>query len=119
VATDGRDAAAGDARDLGEWQPFKVAQHDRDPLGRWQRGHGVGDRVDGQIPLRLLARAVARVAHVAQQVEGFGDPPAGDPVQRAAGDYPVQPGGEAGVGLEPGQLLPRGDERFLGDVFGA
>ena len=78
MATDGRDCAAGDVRDLGEWQALEMAKDDRNPLRWWQGGHGVRDRVDGQIPLRLLVRPVARVADVAQQVEGFGDPPAGN-----------------------------------------
>ncbi len=39
-----------------------MAQDDSDPLGWWQGGHGIRDRVNGQIPLRLLAGRVARVA---------------------------------------------------------
>ena len=41
----------------------------------------------------------------------------GNPVQRPAGDDLVQPGGKAGIRPESGQLLPGGDERFLGDVL--
>src|SRR6202035_5256698 len=90
---------------------------DRYALRRWQGDDGIGGSVDGQVAFDVLAGLVTRVPDVAEQIEGFGGPRPGDPVQRSAGDDLVQPGGEAGIRFEPGKLLPGRDERFLGDVL--
>jgi hypothetical protein len=78
-----------------------VAQDDRDALRRGQGGDGGSDSIDGQVAFGLLGGLVARCGDVAEQVEGLGGPCPGDPVQRLAGDDLVQPGGEAGIRLEP------------------
>jgi len=71
----------------------------------------------GQVAFRLLARLITRLTDVAEQVERLGNPGPGDPVQRPAGHDLVQPGRKAGMSPEAGQLLPRGNQRFLGDVL--
>src|SRR5579875_2074345 len=101
MATDGRNAASGDAGDLRVGQSLEVAQDDGYALRRRQRGDRVSDRVDGQVPFGVLCSLVTGVADVAEQIEGFGDLRPGDPVQRPAGDDLVQPGREAGIRFEP------------------
>jgi len=118
MATDGRDAAAGDTGNLGVGQLLEMAQDDRYAL-RWrQRGDGVSDGIDGKVTFRGLDGLVIGVRDVTEQVKRVGDPGPADPVQRLAGDDPVQPGGETRVCLESRQLLPSRNERFLGNVLG-
>ena len=95
-----------------------MAQDDRYAL-RWrQRGDGVSDGIDGQVTFRGLDGLVIGVRDVTEQVKRVGGPGPADPVQRPAGDDPVQPGGETRVCLESRQLLPCRNERFLGNVLG-
>ena len=102
MATDGWDGAFGDAGDLSVGQSLEVAQDDRYALRRRQGRDGGCDGRGGQIPFGLPGGLVVGGRDIAEQVERLGGQCPGDPVQRLAGDNLVEPGGEAGIRLEPG-----------------
>jgi hypothetical protein len=93
-------------------------QNDYCPLRERQRGESIGHRVGSLIPFGLRVGFGAGVGGFIQQIDRIGDPATGHLVERPAGHDPVQPGRERGLSPEPGQVLPRRDQGFLGDVLG-
>src|SRR5690242_7708433 len=117
MATNGRNATAGHVRDLGVGQPLEVMQHHDCALGERQRGQGPGDRFTGEVTFGLRGGPGTGIGDRIGEIGEIGAPATSDLIEGPPGDDLIEPGRERGVGLEPGEVLPRCYQGILGDVL--